>query len=56
MDLFILVGGREAEWGKTRLLSLQPVPLKGVGIQSLQVQEMIPFLWKDIDRRQSQTS
>lgn len=52
--MFIPAGGREAERGKTRLLSLQPVPLEGVGIQSLQVEEMISFLWEDIDSQGKQ--
>lgn len=48
-DVFIPVGGPEAERGEARLLWLQPVLLNRVGLQPLQVEEMISFLWAHIE-------
>lgn len=56
MDVFVLVGGREAEQWEARFRPLQSIPLEAVGIQPLQVEEGLPLLWNENYSRLKQTS
>lgn len=52
--MLILVNGREAQRGETRLFSLKPIPLYRVWVQSLQVEKMLSFLQGDSDNHVGQ--
>lgn len=47
VDVFVLVGGREAEQWEARFRPLQSIPLEAVGMQPLQVEEGLPLLWNE---------
>lgn len=56
MDVFVPVGGREAEQWEARLRPLQSIPLEAVGIQPLHIKKGLPLLWNENYSRLKQTS